>query len=272
MVWANRIQLIAIGICLILSSLPKYGLTQTTGIDSTLSWMKLQCEFPDLNVYIDNTFMGKTPLPEQPLLKGEHTIRVQSPEPLNWLSRDWTDTIRIHAGENLTIRVQFNHTCWIGSTPTGAQIYAGKRLIGKTPTAVTLSDTTMPHLTLEHPGYQSHTVDLTVQGSSIVHVVLEKNSTCGSIKPNKNYSLDSKKYWMIGSGIFALASGIAGYHYKDRAEKAYQAYLKSGDPEQMEHYFDDSKKYDIRSGILYGIGEIFLGITIYLAIRGTSKD
>lgn len=272
MVMVNRIQLIVICIGIVTTFLPKYSHTQTTGTDSTLSGIKIQCEFPNLNVYLDNACIGQTPLPRYPLLPGKHTLNVQNPDPLNWLSRDWVDTICVHAGETRIIAVQFKHTYWIGSTPAGAHIYSGKNLIGKTSAAVTLPDTAVRYLTLEHAGYRPFTIDLTARVSSIIHVVLEKNSTCGTIEPENRFSLGSKKYWMIGSSILALASGIAGYHYKDRAEKAYQAYLKSGNPEQMDRHFDDSKRFDIYSGILYGIGEVCIGITIYIGIRGTSKN
>jgi hypothetical protein len=272
MVLVNRIQCIFVCIGFLFTFFPKYSHTQTTETDSTLGWIELQCKFPNLDVYLDNTHIGKTPLQKHPLSLGEHTIQVKSPEPLNWLSRDWIDTVCINTGEILILTAQFNHTCWIGSTPSGAHIYSGEHLIGKTPTAVTISDTAIRCLTLKHPGYHPQTVDWTVQASRIIHIVLEKSNTCGKVKPENNLSLDSKKYWMIGSSILAIASGIAGYHYKERAEKAYQAYLQSGNPEQMNRYFDDSKRYDICSGILYGIGEVCVGITIYLGIRGTSKN
>ena len=272
MAFVNRIKFKIIWICILFTLLPKYSYLQTLRADSAGSSIDLRCDIPNLNVYLDNVYIGKTPLLKYSLFPGKYTIRVQNPNPLNWLSRDWESTFSINNHEHRIIVVQFSHMYWIGSTPTSASIYVDGYLIGKTPTAVTLSDSSIHYLTLEYPGYQSYTIDLNTPLPEIIHVILEKTSANKTITPKKYFSLRSRKNWIIGSGILALASGVAGYYYKDRAERAYQNYLQLGNPEQMNRYFDDSQRFDTYSGILYGIGEICLGITIYLAILGTSKD
>ena len=248
------------------------GCSQFTEPDSLACWIEIRCDIPDLNICLDDRSIGKTPLPGYAVSPGEHTIRVQHPDPLDWLSRDWELTFSIRKDENRILIVRFDRVYWIGSSPSDANIFSGDHLLGKTPASVTLPDEHSGGITLEHPGYRSRNIDLTKQNSRILHVLLEKTGIDETIQSPPRPFLVSKKYWIIGGGIAALASGIAGYYYKDRAEKAYQNYLISGHPETMDRYFNDSKRYDTYSGVLYGIGEISLGITLLLSIWGSPKN
>ncbi len=248
------------------------GYSQSAESDSLAGRIEIQCPVSGLNICLDNQSIGKTPLSDYMIGPGEHTIRVQNPDPLNWLSQDWESTFSICKGENRLFIVKFDRTCWIGSSPSGANIFSGGRLIGKTPASVTLPDENLCGITLTYPGYQSSSINLTKQNSRILHVLLKKTGIGETSLSNRHSFLGSKKYWIIGGGIAALASGIAGYYYKDKAERTYRNYLSSGDPEKMNRYFSDSKKYDTCSGVLYGIGEISLGITLFLSIWGSSKN
>jgi hypothetical protein len=246
--------------------------SQIAESDSSACRIEVRCDIPNLNVYLDNRWIGRTPLPECPLQPGEHAIRIQNPDLLNWMSRDWESTISIHKGENRIIQVRFDRMYWIDSSPSDASIFCGDRLLGRTPASVTLPDENSRNITLELPGYQSQTIDPTVQESRMLHVTLEKIGSVETERPETKSFFGSKKFWIIGGGIVALASGIAGYYYKDQAEKAYRNYLKSGNPKKMEEYYNDSKKFDTRSGVLYGIGEVSLGITLFLSLRESSKN
>ena len=250
----------------------KLGYSQFAEHDSLVGRIEIQCAIPDLNVYLDNQSIGKTPLFNYAVRPGKHTIRVQNPDPLNWLSRDWESTFSICKDENRTFNVRFDRVFWIGSSPSGANIFLGDRLLGKTPASVTLPDEYSGEITLKYPGYLSKNIEPTRQHSQILHVLLEKPSISEAIQPQHHPGLGSKKIWLIGGGIAALASGIAGYYYKNQAEKAYRDYLSSGNPEDMDRYFNDSKRYDTCSGILYGIGEISLGITLCLSLWGSPKN
>jgi hypothetical protein len=250
----------------------KAGCSQFTESDSLSGWIEIRCGIPDLEVSLDDRPIGRTPLPGYAVPPGEHTIRVQHPDPLDWMSRDWESTFSIRKDENRILDVRFDRVYWIGSSPSDANILFEDRLLGKTPASVTLPDEYSGVMTLEHPGCRSRSIDLTKQNSRILHILLEKTGINETIPSPPRPFLVSKKYWIIGGGIAALASGIAGYCYKNRAEKEYQNYLASGHPETMDRHFNDSKRYDTYSGVLYGIGEISLGITLFLSIWGSPKN
>jgi hypothetical protein len=250
----------------------KVGYSQFAEHDSLAGRIEIQCTIPDLNVYLDDQSIGKTPLFNYAVRSGKHTIRVQNPDPLDWLSRDWELTFSICKDENRIFKVRFDRVYWIGSSPSGANIFSGDRLLGKTPASVTFPDGSSEEITLKYPGYLSKNINPTRQHSQILHILLEKLPVNEAIQSPHRPSLGSKKIWLIGGGIVALASGIAGHYYKDRAEKAYRDYLSSENPEEMNRYFNDSKRYDTSSGILYGIGEISLGITLCLSLWGSPKN
>ena len=248
------------------------GYSQFAESDSLISWIEIQCDIPDLDIFLNNQSIGKTPLAKYVVSPGEHTVRVQNPDPLDWLSRDWESTFSIRKHENHILIVRFDRIYWIGSSPSGANIFLEDRLLGKTPASVILPDENSGKISLEHPGYWSRNIDLIKQNSRILHVLLEKSGINETIQSTPCSSFSSKKVWLIGGGIAALVSGIAGYYYKDRAEKAYQNYLTSEYPGKMNRYFNESKKYDTYSGVFYGIGEISLGITLFLSLWGSPKN
>jgi hypothetical protein len=248
------------------------GHPQTAGIDSATASFGLRCTIPDLHVYLDNRFIAKTPLPKKTLLPGIHTVRVQNPTVKDWLSRDWESTFSIRANENRIFDVQFDRVYWLGSSPSGASIIHGDHLLDKTPAAITLSEESNGCIVLKHPGYQPLNIDLTKQSARMLHLRLEKNDLDKTMSAAPGPRYRRGKTWIIGGGIIALASGIAGYCYKNKAEKAYQNYLTSGHLEEMDRHFNDSKKYDTCSAILYGIGEMSLGITLFITLWGNSKD
>jgi hypothetical protein len=250
----------------------KASYSQFAKHDSLVGRIEIQCTIPDLNVYLDDQSIGKTPLFNYTVVPGKHTIRIQNPDPLDWLSRDWESTFSIRKNENRIFNVRFDRVYWIGSSPSGANIFSEDRLLGKTPASVTFPDGSSEEITLKYPGYLSKNINATRQHSQILHILLEKLPVNEAIQSPHRPSLGSKKIWLIGGGIVALASGIAGYYYKDRAEKAYRDYLSSENPEEMNRYFNDSKRYDTSSGILYGIGEISLGITLCLSLWGSPKN
>ena len=76
---------------------------------------------------------------------------------------------------------------------------------------------------------------------------------------------------MIGLGAFGLVSGIAGFYFKDRADRAYNKYMNTGDPQKMDQHFNDAARLDKLSGVFYGIGEVCITVSLVLSIKSSAS-
>jgi len=232
--------------------------------DSNSGRIAVQCEISGLTVWVDGVRIGTTPVPEFDETPGEHTVQVQNPDPLDWLSRDWEKKIKIGAGERILLTVTFPEYVWVGSMPIGARVYRGDQLLGETPLLVRRVQAEGDKLEIKKSGYQEHILLLNDAAGSRVYIELFKNGLGqGPSKPAHRL----KKGWLIGAGVFALLSGITGYYFKDRAERSYEKYMNTAHPDKMDQYFNEAAKFDRLSGIFYGIGEVSLSVTVVLSIK-----
>ncbi|MCK4825811.1 hypothetical protein KA005_59230, partial [bacterium] len=60
-----------------------------------------------------------------------------------------------------------------------------------------------------------------------------------------------------------------GYILKNRADRAYDRYLGTGNPDRMDRYFKDAVKFDKWSGVCYGFGEavFVISLTWFISIH-----
>ena len=232
--------------------------------DSIRCYVELRCNIQGLNVRLDGEKVGKTPLPLLSLRKGAHTISVEHPNRMDWLYRDWKKNYFIKAGERKIITVQFPSIYWIGSYPSGASILYDGRLVGESPLLVRLPPDSIGLLTLKKPGYEDYRINLDRLQRSMLNVHLKKTG----LKEGWNRrSLRLKKQWIAVGCVAAILSGVAGYYFKKRADRAYEKYLHSGHPDEMERHFNNAVTYDKLTGVFYGLGEVSFGISLFFFIR-----
>ncbi len=59
---------------------------------------------------------------------------------------------------------------------------------------------------------------------------------------------------LVGLGMMVLG-GALSYHYQDQADRAYKAYQRSGDVEELDRLFRKSRQFDRRAGWSYAAAE-----------------
>jgi hypothetical protein len=64
---------------------------------------------------------------------------------------------------------------------------------------------------------------------------------------------------IAGAGLIA-----ASFPLKDEADQAYEDYLIATDPEDIDEFYDRSRRYDVLSGVSLVGGEVLLALGIYL--------
>ncbi len=235
--------------------------------DSTAAWLGIECEFKGLDVFIDGTCIGTTPLSATLCPSGSHIIRVEHPQPSSWLDEDWKTEIALQPGETKWLDVHFQRRVWISSDPPGAAVFLGETRLGETPLSVVLQAQEQSTVSLMKEGYEPLQKTLSTLTPSVLHMDL-RNQISDWIAGQDTRRF--KKTWIVAAGVVALLAGATGAYLKHRADRAYENYSNVGHPDTMERYFDSAKRLDTLSGVFYGLGEVILGISLFYVIKGYS--
>jgi hypothetical protein len=146
------------------------------------------------------------------------------------------------------------------------EVFDQDEYLGKSPLVISVKSGENKNIRLELNNYQSQTIVLSPYQKSIIHVQMQpKLGTGNSPKIRKGLS----KTWLFVGSATALISGIAGYMFKWKADRAYDRYLATGHPDSMEGHYQDAITYDKWSSILYGFGEALFSLIFLLLMTKT---
>lgn len=243
--------------------LPASG--QTESSRDSVCTVELRCSIPGLNVWLNGQKLGQTPLPPFFVKAGLCTLRVEHPDASDWLHRDWERSIILRGGQKEVLDVTFTEHVWLGSNPSGASVYDGDRIVGKTPLDVPLTPDRSRFLTLMMQGYENRKIDIRDGQRPTFYIQLKEKIAEGM---GHKRSPEFKKGWMIACGAAALVAGAVGIYCKKRADRAYAAYLKSGRPDAMDRHFRDTVTFDKLTSVFYGLGEVSFGVSLFFLIQG----
>ena len=185
-------------------------------------------------VKLDEKFIGVTPIKNFPCTGGTHKIWAINPDRTNILAIDWLKTFDIQSGQQLTFHIDFNEmyqkAIKLAKDSQFNSFYPLKNMV---------------------PAKTSGTFTKLTQSS---------------LKPQPK-SKRLTQYLMISSIGATILSGLTSVHYHDKANYYYHQYLKSGNPQQMDNYFDKSQHYDRLAGISYGAFQINFLAAVYFFIK-----
>ncbi len=170
--------------------------------------------------------------------------------------------------DSLTINYSY-----INSIPQNAKVYLNDTLAGETPFRFTRQqiDTSMLlNIVLRLDGYTDYS--FTVAASELP---LNKTITLLPVKgltPKKEQDVvqDKSSYFktprkvvpIVITSSVAAGSGILSYYYKKLANERYDEYLKTGNRDK----FDETKKYDLYSGIFLAAFQVALAGLLYFLL------
>ena len=240
------------------------GLASAQAPDSSLAWLRIQAPGTGLTVRVDGRGVGRTPLPDLPLVPGRHAVSVSAPDSLDWLSRPFVQSVTLLPGSIHVLRAVFPRRLWLTSDPPGAWVTAGDSTLGQTPMVVTLARNGEEKLSLHRPGYAPVTLRPPAH-SGQVHGVLPPLAKPAPFTLRHPQVHKPRLFW--GTAL-AIALGAAGYWCQSRADQAYEDYLSTGHPDRMDTAFRRAETYDRWSGGLYVAGEACLVTTLYFSLKG----
>ncbi|AEK73694.1 hypothetical protein GQS_09000 [Thermococcus sp. 4557] len=139
---------------------------------------------PGAEVYVDEDYLGTTPITDHKLPLGEHTIKVKMED-----YKEYTKTINIELGKTTKVEATLSAipaTFKVSSNPSGADVYINGKYRGTTPLTLELSPGTHS-LTISKNGYKEYVMNVTLEAGETVGITVQfENKTTTTDSNNDN--------------------------------------------------------------------------------------
>ena len=226
-------------------------------------------------VIIDDDSVGTTPIFAQPVSVGEHKVTVQRINKQSWFASDWSETVRVAAGDSLVLNPDFHLTYHLQSIPYGAHVYRDEKYCGETPLVLEFDESENVRLVLEKDGYFSQVVDCRPMGNHLMKVVLEADDNYwieqDLIQKKLQMTMSRRKKMTYLSTALTLVSGVSAVWLKNRADRYYRDYQKEVDPQKMDNLFSKAEQYDRLSNVAFGALQVSFGFSLYFFVKSNSS-
>lgn len=236
-----------------------------------MGWIQIRSGSTVEKIWIDSLEIPFTKGDIINLAAGSHIFQFRAENPGNWFMHDLVDTVNIDAGDTLDYFLIFPEYKMINSDPYGANIRMNGKLLGQTPLLISKPDLIANKITLSKDSYKDTTLfglkNLSKAPMITLHIDADAQIKKNQLKKiNLSRKSKHKKLALLTFGV-SLASGSAAYFLKKRADKNYDRYRKAGNPEDINRFYDLTKKNDRFSAATYIIFEINLLASTYFFFK-----
>jgi PEGA domain len=176
----------------------------------------------------------------------------------------------LYAQQRDSLTIDYNY---INSVPQNAKVYLNESLAGETPFRFVNRDMDTSKglvITIKLEGYIDYSFNVTEADlplNKIVNLVPVNKLT---IRENKQVEVNDNNYFksprkvvpIVVSSVITAGSGVLSYYFKKLANDRYDEYLATGDQKK----FDQTKKYDLYSGLFLAAFQIGFAALIYFLL------
>lgn len=170
--------------------------------------------------------------------------------------------------DSLTINYSF-----INSIPQNSKVYLNETFAGETPYRFTAEqiDTAKPlNIVIKHEGYVDYSFSVTHGELSINKTITLVPLNKLSLKKEQTVTENKSSYFktprkivpIVVTSVISAGSGVLSYYYKKLANERYDEYLATGNRDK----FDETKKYDLYSGIFLAAFQVALAGLLYFLL------
>jgi hypothetical protein len=197
-------------------------------------------------ITINNEFIGNGNIVAE-LKNGIYFLTVSEPFYL-WNPKRFYDTVNISNCTDVSLSFNFHSVIYLNTDPQDAYVYSKDSLVGHTPLFVPKG---IGMVSISKPGYSSKTVFLNK---------LPENNTVelSYIGQSVGERFYEKSIFKILIGSIVALGGVTAY-FKLKADNRYDSYMQTS----QKNFLDETRKYDLISGITMGALQINFGILIY---------
>lgn len=221
-------------------------------------------------VYADSTYLGLIHRSPFQIDAATRMIRLSTLRAAAWSIPPVQTPVQAAPGDNIYVTLNFPMYHRIESHPFGAEAWlqqgSDRRFLGLTPTVFTTSDTLRGVFQVELDGYVSQLFEPKQDQWNRYELSLISQTLDGMSAPFPGSSIVSRQSnWIEWSAsAIILAAGIAAVHYKFKADRINDDYLKTGDASLRPRV----ARLDDYSGIALGVMQ---GALVTLAVRFALK-
>lgn len=219
-------------------------------------------------VHVDSVLVGKTPITGIEVEAGLHIIDIAPPKGGVWNYEDKHLEVFIKENQDTTLNVNFSKPVFINSNPYGAHLKTGRNYIGITPLYLPFEPNQGTSFEIIKEGYEPYKFIL--DSPDPVYARLSKQE--GYIEQTKEkpqlFGFIPKKNVKSKFALLAVtvATHWASFYFKNVADEKFDKYLQTADPQLMDKYWNQTRKYDRISEITLGVSYTALAGLMYLVI------
>lgn len=198
-------------------------------------------------LFIDENYIAQGKIIRTELENGRYIIQLIE-DPKRWNAEIIKDTLEIVDCNDTSLTYNFENKILIDSNPQDVYVIKGDSLLGFTPLLI---DNNFDELKLSKPGFINKTISLSEIKSGQ--------------KPELTFSGELKKENFYNTMLFkilagtAIALGATTAYYKLEADRKFDEYQVTGDPELL----NQTDRFDIISGVTFVALQINVGLIIY---------
>lgn len=242
-------------------------LGQTRPAGDSLATVSIVTEPSGADVYIDSTFVGKSPLESIPVSSGSHSIKAFYPSVLAWNAVVRRDSLEVLGGEKLQKKLTMGNVLTVQSDPSGGIVTYRRSVLGSTPLYLHFSSPAAGSLLIRKPGFDSLRVPLGEVNGGLIRVQLQAMSgSNGGIHAGDVFQGDgrlaSDHLLAYVSGATMLVSGITSAYLKDRANHKFDLYQQTYNPADL----SSTRRFDHGAAATLIVSEISFAILAYLLL------
>lgn len=234
-------------------------------------FLKIECRQSGLIVTLNDSIIGTTPTAILKIKSDTYQVSVLNPHRGIWKQNDWTQQIQILPGDTTVVNPIFVRQLIIRSKPFDAQVFIENQFVGNTPLYLDLPLSKNGMLLIKKECYKPLLVNPATIASSSLLVTLEPyNDLHRSLTLNKKLKekkFNRNKKLTYSSLALTISSGFIAAYLKNQAELKYEQYLTAGNLQDMNRYYNDSKRLDKFSSISLGIFEASFLLSFYFLIK-----
>ncbi len=232
--------------------------------------VELQTNAPEAEVYIDGSLAGPASLRRFTAPPGARELKLVVGSGYSWSVPPLTRPIaRPSSGDTLRVSLDFPYYYRLESSPGNAYLVlragSGSRSLGRTPTTVESPAPLTGRIEFSLDGFKTESVTPGTEIWNLHSVDLVLSAAGEDAGRLALSSPSSRKKWIdyVAVGT-ALAAGALAVHFKFKADRRYDRYQETGDPDLR----PGIKRYDVYSGVALGVMQAGIGLfAIRLALR-----
>lgn len=215
-------------------------------------------------IYLDTLLIGTTPLSEYEIKEGNYTLKIINPKSLlEWENQN--EVIFLNLTSDTVFNIQFDYYYYFNTLPYNAGVFKNDSLLGMTPLRFFNPQQLSGNLLIKKKNYKDYIFDLknyNFETGENIHLQSKgKVSINDVVYKNRGTQFKTKRnlYTVLGLGAASIAGGYFSINFKNKANKAYDNYVNTGNIALL----DQSRSNDTYFVISLALMQVALGGLIY---------